>query len=205
MNEIILEISAFGVALFCFVDCLKNRKGLYESVGKGWINKLKDQHYAYLCLLFTLMISALSSVLEVSMEKYFSFKSAAILNILNQIYFIFHTLLSLMYAFYIINITGELKKTKKRFFYIFVSPMVLAELLIITNPLTKLLFYVDENLVYQRGSCLWTLYVVAVFYVLYGIAFFMKHMEHISKPDRASVFILMFIAVLVLPFRVYFP
>ena len=196
MNEIILEISAFGVALFCFVDCLKNRKGLYESVGKGWINKLKDQHYAYLCLLFTLMISALSSVLEVSMEKYFSFKSAAILNILNQIYFIFHTLLSLMYAFYIINITGELKKTKKRFFYIFVSPMVLAELLIITNPLTKLLFYVDENLVYQRGSCLWTLYVVAVFYVLYGIAFFMKHMEHISKPDRASVFILMFIAVL---------
>ena len=69
MNEIILEISAFGIALFCFVDCLRNRKELYLPVRKGWINKLKDQHFVYLCRLVTLMVSALSSVLEVSMEN----------------------------------------------------------------------------------------------------------------------------------------
>ncbi len=196
MNEIILEISAFGIALFCFVDCLRNRKELYLPVRKGLINKLKDQHFVYLCLLVTLMVSALSSVLEVSMEKYFSFKSAPVLNLLNQIYFVFHTLLSLMFAFYVINMTNALKERGKTFFYIFISPLVLAELMIITNPITRILFYVDENMVYQRGSCMWVLYVVAVFYVLYGIGFLMKNVGKISGLDRASTFILMSIAVI---------
>ncbi len=195
MNEIILEISAFGIALFCFVDCLKKRRGLSARY-KGWTDRLKDRHLIYTGLLVTLMISALSSVLEVSMEKYFTYKSITILYLLNEIYFIFHTLLSLMFTLYIIDITGALKEKGRRFFCIFGSPLLLAELMIITNPFTKLLFYIDENMNYNRGDCMWVLYVIAVAYVIYGIVCFMVNMKMVSQLDRASTCILMSIAVL---------
>ena len=204
MNEMILEISAFGVALFCFVDCLKNRKELYLPLPKGLINKLKDQHFIYLSLLVTLMLSSVSSVLEVGMEKYFAFKSILIMDLLNEIYFVFHTLLSLMFTLYIISMTKALKKKGKKFFYFFTLPVIVAELMVITNPFTRLLFYIDENMQYNRGSFMWVLYAVAVFYVLYGIGFFLKNMSSISKLDRTSTFILMSIAVLGIAIQCFF-
>ena len=60
MNEIILEISAFIIALFCVIDCIKNRRELYLPFPKGIRKKLQDQHFTYLILLVTLMVSALS-------------------------------------------------------------------------------------------------------------------------------------------------
>ncbi len=196
MYEIVLEISALGVALFCLVDCVKNRPGVYLPIRKGWMNRLKDQHFTYLFLLHTLIISALSSVLEVSMEKYFRDKSVFSLMLLNEIYFIFHTVLSVIFVLYIINITGALKKKGLSFFAVFIIPLVFAEILIITNPFTKRLFYIDENMRYNRGPLMWALYAVAIFYVAFGVLYFLLNMKMISKLDQSATFILMFIAVL---------
>ena len=103
MNEIMLEVSAFCIALFCLVDSLKRRSRLYLPIPKTWNNKMTDQHFTYLILIGTLMISALSSFLEVALEEYVSEKSAFILNLLTELYFIFHTGLSLFVPLYILN------------------------------------------------------------------------------------------------------
>ena len=70
MSELVLEISAFFIALFCFRDSLKNRTALYLPLPKGFGNKIRNQHFIYLTLLTTLMISAVSSAVEVVLEKY---------------------------------------------------------------------------------------------------------------------------------------
>ena len=114
MNEIILEISAFFISLFCFVDCLKKRRHLYLPLPKGWDKKIKDQHFTYLVLLVTIMISAVSSVTEVLLEDYFSFKNAFVLNLLDEIYFVFHDTLSFMFTLYIINMTGVGKEKSRK-------------------------------------------------------------------------------------------
>ena len=94
MSELVLEISAFFISLFCFVDCLKNRRELYLPFPKGFKKKLQDQHFIYLSLLMTLMISAVTSAMEVFAEKYLRLGSAVPLNVLNETYFLFHTILS---------------------------------------------------------------------------------------------------------------
>ena len=196
MNEIILEISAFVIALFCVIDCIKNRREYYIPFPKGWKSKLQDQHYTYLILLVTLMISAFASVLEVTAEDYLTFSSAFILNALNETYFLSHNILSFFFTLYILNMTGVAKEKRARFFIGFAVPSVIGEMLVIINPFTRLLFYVDSNLNYTRGRYLWILYAIAGFYILFGVGFFFRYKNRLSKMDRSSTLTLISIAIL---------
>ncbi len=196
MNEIILELSALGIATFCFVDCLKNRTGLYLPFPKGLIAKAKDQHFTYLTLLFVMMISALSSVLEVSMTNFWSYRSVPILFLINQVYFLFHTAMSLVFMLYIMNMTDAAANKGLSFFITLFVPFAVSELLVIINPFTKLIFYVDEECVYHRGSLMWTLYAMAFIYVVFAVSFFTKNRKNIKRLDRVAAIILISIAVI---------
>ncbi len=196
MNEIILELSALGIATFCFVDCLKNRTGLYLPPPKGLIAKAKDQHFTYLTLLFVMMISALSSVLEVSMTNFWSYRSVPILFLINQVYFLFHTAMSLVFMLYIMNMTDAAANKGVPFFITLFVPFAVSELLVVINPFTKLIFYVDDECVYHRGSLMWVLYAMAFIYVVFGVSFFTKNRKNIKKLDRTAAIILMSIAVI---------
>ncbi|MBP5414692.1 MAG: hypothetical protein ILN61_05570 [Lachnospiraceae bacterium] len=196
MNEIILEISAFIIALFCVIDCIKNRRELYLPFPKGIRKKLQDQHFTYLILLFTLMISALSSVLEVTAEDYLTFSSAFILNSLNESYFICHNILAFMFTLYILNMTGIAKEKSSGFFISFALPCILGEILIFINPFTKLLFYIDSNLKYSRGPFIWVLYAIATIYIFIGVVYFFKYKNRLSRMDRSSTLTLISIAIL---------
>ena len=170
MNEIILEISAFCVALFCIVDCFKNRKELYLPIPKGFANKIGDQHFTYLALLISLMVSAFCSSVEIAMEEYM-IQSKVILYILNEIYYLFHTSLPLFFALYIVNMTDAGSGRKKKFFYYVSAPSLAGLLLVVLNPITKMIFYINENYTYQRGDYLWVLYAIGVCYIVMGIIF----------------------------------
>ena len=196
MNEIILEISAFVIALFCLIDCIKNRRELYIPFPKGIGKKLQSQHFSYLMLLITLMISALSSVLEVTAEDYLTFSSAFILNSLNETYFICHNILSFMFTLYILNMTGIAREKSAGFFISFAIPCIFGEILIFINPFTKYLFYIDENLKYSRGEFIWILYAIATIYILIGVVYFFKYKNRLSRMDRSSTLTLISIAIL---------
>ena len=196
MNEIILELSALFIALFCLIDCLKKRKALYLPIPAGWDKKLKDQHFSYLVLLVTLMISAVSSCFEVLLENYFSLSSPILLNILNEIYFVFHQVISFAFTLYILNMTNVGKEKGKRFFCLFLIPFFIGEILVFINPVTNTLFYIDKEMNYTRGSFLWVLYAIAAFYVLIGIVFFVKYRKRLSKMDRSATLILISIAIM---------
>ncbi len=196
MNEIILELSALGIATFCFVDCLMNRRDIYLPFPKGLIAKAKDQHFTYLTLLFVMMISALSSVLEVSMTNFWSYRSVPFLFFINQVYFVFHTAMSLVFMLYIMNMTDAARDRGAAFFTTLFVPFAVSELIVITNPLTKLLFYVDDSCVYHRGSLMWVLYAMAFIYVVFGVSFFTKNRKNIKRLDRTAAIILIAIAVI---------
>ena len=196
MNEIILELSALCIALFCLVDCLKKRKALYLPVPSGWDGKLRDQHFSYLVLLVTLMISAVTSCLEVLLENYFSLNNPFLLNILNEIYFVFHQVISFVFTLYILNMTNAGKEKNRRFFVLFFIPFFIGEILVFINPVTNFLFYIDDEMKYIRGSFLWVLYAIAAIYVLFGIVFFVKYRKRLSKMDRTATLILITIAIM---------
>ena len=130
MNEIILEISAFCVALFCIVDCFKNRKELYLPLPKGWAKKIGDQHFTYIALLISLMVSAFCSSVEIAMEEYM-IHSKVVLYLLNEVYYLFHTTLPLFFALYIVNITAAGKDRKSKFFFCISAPSLVAVILVL--------------------------------------------------------------------------
>ena len=203
MNEIILEISAFCVALFCIVDCFKNRKELYLPIPKGFANKIGDQHFTYLALLISLMVSAFCSSVEIAMEEYM-IQSKVILYILNEIYYLFHTSLPLFFALYIVNMTDAGSGRKKKFFYYVSAPSLAGLLLVVLNPITKMIFYINENYTYQRGDYLWVLYAIGVCYIVMGIIFFAIFKNKLSKMDRSASIILIMIAVLGICIQAFF-
>ena len=196
MSELILEISSFFIALFCFVNCLKNRRYLYLPFPKGWGNKIRSQHFIYLALLVTLMISAITSAIEVFAEKNLHVENAFFLNALNELYFLFHTILSFMFTLYVLNMTGAGKEKGRRFFVIFLAPFFLAELLVIINPFTGFIFRLDQNLNYQRGPGIWILYGIGGTYLLLGVLFFFAYRRRLSRMDRGATLILISIAIL---------
>jgi signal transduction histidine kinase/CheY-like chemotaxis protein/HPt (histidine-containing phosphotransfer) domain-containing protein len=196
MNEIILELSALFIALFCLMDCLKKRKRLYLPIPSGWDNKLRDQHFTYMVLLVTLMISAVTSCLEVLLENYFSLSGPFILNLLNEIYFVFHQFISFVFTLYIINMTNVGKEKSRSFFALFLTPFFIGEILVFLNPVTGMLFYIDENMTYTRGGLIWVLYAIAAFYVLVGIVFFILYKKRLSRMDRTATLILITIAIM---------
>ncbi|MCR5419256.1 MAG: response regulator [Lachnospiraceae bacterium] len=195
MNEIMLEVAAVWIALFCFVDCLKNRRHLYLPFPKTWEKKLQSQHFVYLMLLLTLLLSAIPSVIEVILENYVTHRSALALTIVNEAYFIFHTVLSVLFTLYIVDMTNAANDRSRDFFLLFLLPFFVGELLVIFNPITHLIYYVDEAAVYHRGPYLWTLYLIAAIYVVVGVIFFFRYIGRLSKMDRVSILILISIAI----------
>ena len=195
MNEIILEISALGITTFCLVDCLINRKGLYVPFPKGWLAKLRDQHFAYFCILIAMIISSASSVAEMIMTQMSSRNYTGFV-LINEIYFVFHTTISVLFALYIINMTDITKRAGALSFGLFVVPFLIAEAFVISNPVTKQIFYIDGRYTYHRGKMMWVLYAVAGIYILTGAAVAIIKSRNIRKLDRASTFILMSIAII---------
>ncbi|MBR4758738.1 MAG: response regulator [Lachnospiraceae bacterium] len=196
MNEIILEFSAFCIAFFCMVDCLHNRRQLYLPVPKGLIGKLRNRHYSYLSLLVMLMISALLSVAEVSAEQIFHVQNSLLLNILNELYFIFYSFVPFLFALYVMNVTGAGKERSSIFFVAVLTPIIISETLVLTNPLTKLIFYVDESCHYQRGSLLFILYIIGVAYVFFGSFYFFKNRKKLARIDRSATGILILVSII---------
>ena len=195
MNELILEISAFCIALFCLIDCFRSRRNLYLPMPKRWGGKLRDQHFIYLVMLTALMCSALFSVAEVAVERYANFTNVPLLYALNECYFLAHTVLTFLFTLYILDMTGVSKEKNRRFMLIFLFPFFVSELLVLTNPFTKIIFTLDENCSYQRGDFLWVLYAIASFYVILGVTFFFLYKNRLSAMDRTATLILISIAI----------
>ncbi len=196
MNQIILETSAMLVAIYCFFDCMKMRPPKVRGAAKGFMGKLKDQHYTFLILLISLIVSSAASVIEMCMESYFPVHSMFVLYLINEIFYVFHTALAFLFSVYIINMTGVFGTKGSSAVRLFPLPLVLCQIIVLINPLTKWIFYIDANYTYQRGPLLWILYALCILYVGFGIFYFMVNRDFVSKLDRFAVLILMAIAVL---------
>ena len=197
MNEIILETSAFFISMFCLYDCLRHRRHLYLPAPKGLIPKLSNQHFVYMSLLITTMISASTSVLEVIFEEYLAYKNAIALIILNQGYFLFHNALAALFTLYIIDMLDMGQQRKKKWFYVLIiSPVTVMEIITLLNPVTKMVYDINDRLEYVRGDYVWILYATGGIYFLLGLVFYMFYRHRLSKMDRSATLLLIMVAVL---------
>ena len=195
MYEVNFEIPAFLLSMLCFIYCLTAKHRQYIPP-KTLKNKLLSQHYVFLLMLITNILSSVSSVVGVYISNA-TFNGVAFFQYLfHAFYFIFHSTLSITFTLYIINVTGTSIKWKKLYYVLFALPYIISEVLIFTNSFTNWCFYMDENLVYHRGPLMLFLYGVGALYIVLGFLFFFKNKKAISKVDSIAVGIFIIIATI---------
>ena len=193
MNVIILEVAALLLSLFCLIYSLTARRRIYFPAPKSVLAALKNQHFCFLMMLLSMVISAASSVAAALGQSFHA--NAGLLELLNTLYYVFHNALSLFFVLYFLDMSGPVREMGWRFFLVFSLPLIVAELLILSNPLTHMCFSVDSMLNYQRGGGLWSLYTVAAVYTVIGYLYFFRFKGGRSKAESAAALILITVAI----------
>ncbi len=103
------------------------------------------------------------------------------------VYFIFHITLASAYTVYIMHVNGVGIGRSIRFYLLFLSPMIIGEALIFTNPFHHKIFLFDASGTYSRGELTVVLYILATFYVLVSIYFMIRYKKALSKTDYITL------------------
>ena len=91
----------------------------------------------------------------------------------NTVYFYLHSLAAPAYIIYLALQTDtvhKLRKNKVRQFLL-IFPTVIVTCLLGVNSFIPVIYYLDEQDSYRRGSAFWVLYAVAAYYVIYGVCY----------------------------------
>lgn len=90
--------------------------------------------------------------------------------------------------------------------FAFYLPIVVNTILvIIVNPFTKIIFYIDSDGMYARGSCILLLYGLALVYVCIGVCVVLKYRKVYTIRKAVSVFLLLGASVIATFIQMFFP
>lgn len=160
---------------------------LFVSTLLQKLTKGRKNHY-YLAMLITSIIAATADVVAVNLDmmgpghvvaKYIS----------HTLFLLARNLIAPLYMLYLIARTDTWHRLKwsrflKCLLYI---PLVIVVTSILTSPLTNLIFYFDGNDTYTRGSCILLLYIVAVFYAIFGLSYLWHYRKLFSRRSFLSL------------------
>ncbi len=121
------------------------------------------------------------------------------------LYHCFHTSLAALYVLYILEVTGALFGRSKRYFAIFWSPLILAILVTITNPLHRQLYYFSANNQYTRGPLIGLIYLVGGMYIVLCVYLFIHYRDAATKLDLKVIAFLMGISILGMAIQAFWP
>ncbi len=188
------DLAALILSLFCLAYSLgaRNRQYIFP---KGLKNKLLDQHFVFMMLLFVSIISAAASVSQTDLANHPEQANYGVLLFHNEVFFISHTMLAGWLTLYFMNVNGSIIGRKRSFYLFFLLPFLCGEFLTLLNPITKWVFYLDSDLVYHRGPLLPFLYGLAFVYIVIGFVFFFRYRKAISRIDSFVVLIVVTLAV----------
>ena len=79
------------------------------------------------------------------------------------------------------------KRRKKPGEIIGISIFAFYQIMVLTTPLTKFIFYIDENGLYQRGSQYYLMSFTMVYYLLIGIAKVIKGRDKLNRKQVVSI------------------
>lgn len=199
-----LENAAWVLSLFCLVYCSTVNRKQYR-LAKGVKANLLNQHVLFILAVFSLTVTSASSVAGAFLEMLPSDRLFFWQYLLHTLYYLFHATLSICFALYFMDITGASVGKKENFFILFSLPYLFAVLLILTNPLSNVCFYMDAHRGYHRGSWVLLLYICGLGYLVLSYWYFFRHIRAIPRTDRIGVGALMVLSALGMTLQALYP
>lgn len=194
MNSVNFEPAAFILTLICLFFSLSTKKRQYRFSLSGISGKMLNQHFVFLIMLVSVIMSASSSVVGVYLQTIASENVLFWQYLFHAIYFFFHSALSTFFTLYIMNVNGASAGRSRRFYVFFFLPFILGEIMVLTNSFTGFVFYMDEQFVYHRGSLIPFLYISGLIYLILAFVFFFRYKKAISKTTARAIGVLMILS-----------
>lgn len=173
---------------------------IFRKMTKGRLNRY------FLAMLIVSMLSVLADIAAINLDK-MGVGNISEKYIAHTLYLLFHNLATPLYILYLVAQTDtwhRLSKSRlqKALLFIPVSVVVLA---LAINPFRHIVFYLDENDFYTRGSHFLLLYAVVLIYTIYGFSYLYHYRKLFSKRRYTaliSIFPLMAVSVVI---QYFFP
>ena len=194
MYTINFEPAAFIVSLLCLIYCLATNARQYR-LRRGFKAKMLNQHFLFLLLLVIVILSAGCAAAATRLPKLTGASIPRLLFLSNQLYFLLHASLPICLTLYFMKYNGSALSWNGRFFAFFLLPYGITELIILTNPFTHMVFYMEGE-VYHRGPLMPLLYVLSLIYVGMGFYFFFRYKRAIRRSDSMAIVASVFLVVL---------
>lgn len=163
---------------------------------------------AYYMLYSATMLSTVSEVIETNLQMHPSpaFWYRPLEMFLGSVYFVAHLGTGFFYLIYILSVLDiyvDLRDPADlaTIFMGYFSGIVL----VFVNVFTGVLFYYDDKGIYHRGPLIFLYYVLAAYYIIYGISLIIKNNRLMRQRTKAIVFTYVAFALIGIAVQYFYP
>ncbi len=178
--------SAFLLCISCIIYYLSHRE------------TRRLQNVVFLVILVNLMLSAVFAITNESFRGIYVSKhsiGSTILYASEMGYFILHSMLAPLYMIYILLVNGVALHRKRTFFAYLLFPLFLVEALILMNPISHVIFRLDENNNFSRGPFEIVIYIVSGLYLIVSFYFVFRYKRALTKQIFRALLYFMLLVV----------
>ncbi len=144
----------------------------------------KESGKVFELILFNMLLTCVASIFATGVNPLVSTEGNAfnvVQHFFQTIYFALHTLLAPLFALYVAIVNNWGENYSKRVVFWFLSPALLLEFFVLTNPLTHLIFYYQDNVLFTRGPLELFIYAEAAGYIAFAVVQLFTYRRILAK------------------------
>ncbi|MBO4456514.1 MAG: EAL domain-containing protein [Butyrivibrio sp.] len=179
----VIGASAFNLsALVISITCI-----VYKLIIRG---KVKLKNWLFIAFIVIIAVDSLSGIfgefLKYNIEL--SYTAELVVSHANHmVYFITHFAMAPIFADYIIMECGVQHKYTGKVRLYLALPLIFIELLILSNPIFKCIYSIDENLVYSRSKGVYIAYAVSCFYAIFSMIVLYLYRDALNRLKKIAI------------------
>ncbi|MBQ6538022.1 MAG: hypothetical protein IJL75_03865, partial [Eubacterium sp.] len=181
---IIPDQLALGFNIAAVLLCIMNI--VYMHI-QGYTDKTNNR--VFIALLYILAVNSAASIMEglTELDKLGSSVLADVHYVSTFMYFLTHTSLAPLFYFYVSSVIGRSVRENTREAIVKAIPFFITEILVIINPFTHFVYYIDSNQDFQRNWGEALIYGAAAFYMLLMMFSILFSWKVLTKKRKTTI------------------
>ncbi len=193
MGTINFDVAALCILLLNFF--------LFFSRSRLYIQQTRVFFILLLCTAFATVMDIATVLMYWNVHNY----PLALLYAVNSLYYIFQNSIPLIFFVFLLALSGKTGKRQSLTGFLMFVPWMVGVGLILTTPLTGLVFRFDPLRAYHRGMAVPLLYTIALAYTFTGLTVFFRNRMKVPRETRIAIFLFLPFALSTFTIQFFFP
>ena len=154
-------------------------------------NKIILQSRVFTGMIVTALVAGLSDILDVYGTAHAPAFPMLYHQLTSYCYFLALNTTPFTYALYTVSLKkNSFAVISRKEKLLLLTPIAMLYLIVLSNPLTKAIFYYDANLQYFRGSGQIMLYAISFYYMFFGVVYTLRYLQdNLSTVHKIVVYL----------------